>query len=622
MAGHAQDCPTNIDFESGTFDGWTCYTGSVAASGGQNIITLFQGGPESNRHTIMSPNSGLDMYGNFPVNCPNGSGYSIKLGNNQGGGQAEGVSYEFTIPADKDVYNIIYHYAVVFQDPDHLENEQPRMQIEVLNVTDNTTINCSSFAFHPYGSTLPGFIVSSVSTDDTPVWYKDWSAVSVNLNGMAGKTIRLFFKTADCTFRRHFGYAYIDVNSECSDAFTGATFCRDDTMVNVVAPYGYEFYNWYTSDFSQLLGQQQTLDIYPPPPTGTIIAVEVIPYNGYGCLDTLYAHMIDTLKLRSLAGADMLSCNNENVPLGALPKPGVVYNWEPPAGLNNPHISNPLAAPDITTNYIVTTSSTGGGCVSTDTVLVTASIIDNEMGLRGKPAYCIDSGDSSVLFVTPTHSIQWYRNESPISGAIRDILRVTQSGTYKAMLINTDGCRLQTPEQVILIESPRTAQRYPLQYAVKDIELPLQARQFGETATWTPAVKLDNALSYTPIFKGSTDQEYLIAIKTFSGCVTVDTQLVKTVDHVEIYVPSGFTPNNDGLNDLLRPLTMGVKELRFFRVYNRWGQLLYEMRGEKGGWDGRLKSVAQPSQVVVWIVEGLGLDGRVHTRKGTTALIR
>ena len=59
---------------------------------------------------------------------------------------------------------------------------------------------------------------------------------------MAGKTIRLFFKTADCTFRRHFGYAYIDVNTECSSEFTGATYCPDDTAVTVTAPYGYQNY--------------------------------------------------------------------------------------------------------------------------------------------------------------------------------------------------------------------------------------------------------------------------------------------------------------------------------------------------------------------------------------------
>jgi hypothetical protein len=111
-------CPPNIDFESGTFDGWTCYTGYTAAVDNQNQINLSPSGPTGDRHIMYTVNSGeKDPYGGFPVNCPNGSGHSIRLGNDRGGGEAEGISYEFTIPADRNVYSLMYYYAVVFQDP-------------------------------------------------------------------------------------------------------------------------------------------------------------------------------------------------------------------------------------------------------------------------------------------------------------------------------------------------------------------------------------------------------------------------------------------------------------------------------------------------------------------------
>ena len=294
---NAQDCPPNIDFETGTFEGWTCYTGSTAEVNGQNVITLFPSAPTPGRHTMMSafPGDGLDPYGGFPVNCPNGSGKSVRLGNNVAGTQAEGISYEFTIPANQDIYSLIYHYAVVFQDPNHEIFQQPRLELEITNVSDNSVIYCSSFTFIPYGSILPGFFTSPNPGTDTPVWCKDWSAVSVNLNGHAGKTIRLFFKTADCTFRRHFGYAYIDVNSECNSEFVGASFCPDDTVVNVTAPFGYQGYKWYDNNFTRILGTQQTISLSPLPVPGTTYAVEVTPYNGYGCLDTLYARLEDNL---------------------------------------------------------------------------------------------------------------------------------------------------------------------------------------------------------------------------------------------------------------------------------------------------------------------------------------
>jgi hypothetical protein len=265
---YAQDCPPNIDFETGSFSGWTCYTGSVAAVNGANVFSISpSGGPVQDRHTMYGAGAGDDPYGSFPINCPNGSGYSIRLGNSEGGGQAEGVSYEFTIPANKNEYSLIYHYAVVFQDPNHLENEQPRMEIEITNVSDNDIIDCSSFSFFPFGTLLPGFYESpTLGNGGTPVWCKNWSAVSINLDGLAGKTIRLFFRTGDCTFRRHFGYAYIDVNSECSSEFVGATYCKDDTAVNITAPYGYQSYRWFNSNFSQVIGYDQTLTFDPPPP--------------------------------------------------------------------------------------------------------------------------------------------------------------------------------------------------------------------------------------------------------------------------------------------------------------------------------------------------------------------
>lgn len=621
----AQICPGNIDFESGSFNGWTCYTGSTANVGGQNVITLSpSGGPVDGRHTMFPafPSAGLDPYGGFPINCPNGSGYSIRLGNNQAGTQAEGVSYEFTIPANQDIYSLIYHYAVVFQDPNHEIYEQPRMEIEILNVTDNTIILCSSFTFIPYGTILPGFFESPNPGTDTPVWCKDWTAVSINLNNHAGKTIRLSFKTADCTFRRHFGYAYIDVNTECSSEFVGAAYCPDDTIVNITAPYGYQNYTWFDKNFNQAIGRNQTISFKPVPPPGTTYAVEVIPYFGYGCKDTLYARMVDDLTVTSHAGEDVLSCNGEPVQIGANAIPGLSYSWGPPTGLSNTEISNPIVTPDATSSYVLTTRSAGGGCADVDTILVTASIIDNTMQLTGKAAYCIDSGDSAVLRVKPTQSIQWHMNNNAIAGANQPHYRATQSGSYHATLINSDGCKLDTEIQPIIIDEPRPGVQYPVEYAVLDLPLELETRQFGVTATWTPSTWLDNPDSYTPIFDGMADQFYTIEIKTAGGCVTIDTQLVKTVKQVEVHVPTAFTPNNDGRNDFLRPISFGIKEIRYFKIFNRWGQLIFETKNDRPGWDGTLNGMKVPTQVVVWVMEGIGVDNKAYIRKGTSTLIR
>ena len=619
----AQSCPPNIDFENGNFDGWTCYSGNTAAVGDQNVITLSSSGaPVYNKHTMYSANSGeLDYYGGFPVICPNGSGHSIRLGSTEAGGQAEGASYEFTIPANENSYSLIYHYAVVFQSPNHRMNEQPRMEIEITNVTDNTVINCASFTFISVGSSLPGFLVSNKS-DSTTVLYKDWSAVSVDLSGNAGKTIRLFFKTADCTFRRHFGYAYIDVNSECSGNFAGATYCPDDTVINVIAPHGYQGYTWYDSALTHILGTQQILTLSPPPPSGTTIAVKLAPFDGYGCPHTLFTRLRDSLTTTANAGKDVLSCNMNPVPVGTIPKPGWVYKWVPSASLSNPGIANPFAAPDATTTYVVTTSNSGGGCRTTDTVVVRSSIIDSSLQLIGKPIFCFDYGDSAILKVQPTKSIEWFKDGAPVNGVYRTEYRVDLGGIYHARLMNTAGCSITTRKQTIIIDYEKLGITYPVEYAVVNLPLVLKAREIGEIALWNPSTSLNTPAGFNPTFKGGMEQLYTIGIRTNTGCLTVDTQLVKIVKHVEIYVPTAFTPNKDGKNDFLHPIFRGIKEARYFRVFNRWGQLLFEGKSQQPGWDGTFKGMPQPTQAVVWVLECVGLDGVVYAQKGKSVLIR
>ena len=623
LAASTQTCPDNIDFERGNFNGWTCYTGYTSAQGNENVISLTpSGGPVYNRHTMFNSNSeALDAYGGFPVNCPNGSGHSVKLGSTAAGGQAEGISYEFTIPENDNSYSLTYYYAVVFQSPQHRENEQPRMQAEVTNVTYNSVISCDSFSFVAVGSNLPGFEISNLS-DTINVLYKRWSAVSVDLSGNAGKRIRLFFKTADCTFRRHFGYAYVDVNSACGGNLAGTTYCPDDTLINIVAPYGYAGYTWYDSTLTSILGSMQTLTM-PPPVSGTTIAVKMEPYAGYGCPKTLFSRITDSFTVTAVAGKDAVSCNDDTLQIGTAPKQGLVYQWSPAVGLSNAAAANPFVAPGNTNNYVVTTRTIGGGCRTTDTVQITSSVIDNSLAMVGKDAYCFGHGDSSVLKVNPVQHIEWFKDDAVINGAAnKNSYKVSQAGTYFAVLTDVMGCSIATQKKQIVIDYDKPGITYPLKYAVESISLQLTARQIGQNALWNPAIKLDDPESFTPIFNSNQEQSYNILITSKGGCITTDTQSVKIVKHAEIYVPTAFSPNNDGKNDYLRPIVRGIANIRIFRIFSRSGQLLFETTNELPGWDGNYRGSPQSPQAFVWMIECVGVDGIVYSQKGSFVLIR
>lgn len=956
-------CPPNIDFETGDFTNWQLWAGTTYQINNKNIIDLTPV-PDAlpGRHTMLSsfPGDGRDPFGLFPVNCPNGSGHSIKLGNDQGGAEAEGVSYTFTIPANRNTYSLIYNYAVVFQGPVHQDYEQPRMVIDIKNLTDNERIACSSFDFFYSTSspTLPGFFLSTNNPTGTPVWCKGWTATSIKLDGLAGKTIQLFFKTADCVFQVHFGYAYIDVNTECSSSFTGATYCPDDAFINVTAPFGYETYTWWDQGFTTILGNTQTINFTPPPPSGTTIAVVLEPFNGFGCRDTMYANLYDTLTLQSFAGPDKLACNGEAVQLGANSRPGLKYSWSPVTGLNDPTISNPVSTTTVTTAYILTTSNAGGGCATNDTVLVTASNLDNTLTMAGDPVFCFDGSNPDTLRVMPADSIQWYRDGIAIPGETRTELIVTQSGTYHATVFSFVGCQLSTATQTItvnaaplvgfnidnatqcfannlfnftntttiaagtmqyswdlgdgttstavhethsyalpgtytvklvvtsdqgckdsvsipvivnaspvagfgvdkaqqcfagnqfiftntstlspgtlqynwelgdgtqettrdvthaysapgsysvrllvssekgctddsvfnivvdpspvagfsianpqqcfggnsfnfinttvlssgtlqylwdlgdgttavtrdvthsytapgnytvkmvavsdkgcadsmtiqvkvlgfvvadflvepacinhrlpltnktintwgaplnylwdfgngqtstqinpvfsyaapgtytiklsvnpascpltttvkqrtvVIDAPLTSTRYPDRTVIMNLPERLNARQAGTSVLWTPATSLDDPASFRPTFKGLYEQLYTIRIKSATGCITVDTQLVKIKKKIAIYVPTSFTPNRDGINENLRPILMGFRTVNYFRIFDRWGKLVYEMQSDVPGWDGRVKGQPQGMGTYVWMIEAIDVDGEVHRKQGTTILLR
>ena len=83
-----------------------------------------------------------------------------------------------------------------------------------------------------------------------------------------------------------------------------------------------------------------------------------------------------------------------------------------------------------------------------------------------------------------------------------------------------------------------------------------------------------------------------------------------------------FTPGTDGKNDLLRPLLMSFVKVNYFRIFNRWGKLLFEMKSDGPGWDGRVKGQPAELQTVIWMIEAVDVDGVVHKKQGTTVLMR
>ena len=699
------DCPPNIGFESGTFNNWDCFAGTILRDGSLNLSLS---GPVNDRHTIIANSypQELDPYGKFPINCPNGSGYSVRLGNPTAGGQAESVSYTFNIPAGNNDYSILYNYAVVFQNPPHKPYEQPRFTSKVYNVTDNKYIDCGSFEFVA-SSNLPGFQLSNLGNT---VYYKPWSPVTVDLSNLAGKTVRLEFTTNDCAFTQHFGYAYLDVNEDCSSSpISGSTYCGGAKSVTLIAPFGFATYTWFLkSDFSQSLGNQNILTLSPAPSANTTYAVAVTPYDGLGCIDTLYTTINVSNEPYNLSvlnnitgcstGADLTS---PAVTAGSTP--GLTYTYftdlnqtnyvpvpsrvttsgiyyikgvnksgcndikaitvnivEPP----NLVVTNPegVCMPqkiDITLPSITAGSDAGlvltywhdfittkplanpnaidksgryyirgilnGGCAAVKAVDVKIGAIPNIVINNATGCGKVNLTAAVISGATPDVSFTYWMDVATTI-SLADPNNITASATYYIKATSTSGCSIVRPVIVSVNPIPNftVTDPLPVYYPVLTIDL---TTTINQNSSLTFTYWLDSLTRKPVINPRAVDKRgrYFIRATNEFGCILIKPVNAVIVPPPEpiVYAPTGFTPNNDGLNDLFKTKTIGEVSINHFRVYSRWGQLVYDDPNLSHYWDGKLKSTELPGGVYIWVLDGFDTYfKKPFNRKGLITLVR
>ena len=174
--------------------------------------------------------------------------------------------------------------------------------------------------------------------------------------------------------------------------------------------------------------------------------------------------------------------------------------------------------------------------------------------------------------------------------------------------------------------------RYNTVNAVYNVPKQLQARSLSPTDQylWSPFAGLSSASIYNPVFKYVITTEYFIAITTGTGCSVTDTLLVKIlppspaplIQFSDVFIPDAFSPNGDGYNDKFTPMLFKISDLKYFRVFNRWGSLVFETKIPGEGWDGYFKGVKAAADVYTWTIEAIGTDKRMHSKRGTTILLK
>jgi gliding motility-associated-like protein len=198
-----------------------------------------------------------------------------------------------------------------------------------------------------------------------------------------------------------------------------------------------------------------------------------------------------------------------------------------------------------------------------------------------------------------------------------------QTITYYLNVVDANGCRSLQSDAVTINVTPPIVVHISSDTAVAlgDV-LQLHASSVATDYTWSPPYGLDNANSPNPMATVTGDITYTVIATTSAGCKGEASVTIKVYEGPEIYVPTGFTPNGDGKNDLFIPFPVGIKQYTYFRVYNRWGQMIFSTTSFNQGWDGTIAGRPQPTGTYVWMIEGITKDNRKIAKKGTITLIR
>ncbi|MGN6539476.1 MAG: PKD domain-containing protein [Ginsengibacter sp.] len=337
-----------------------------------------------------------------------------------------------------------------------------------------------------------------------------------------------------------------------------------------------------------------------------------------GCIatDSVFVNVVSKVSLN--IRADTSICLTDTASINPV-SDALHYFWSPAESMPNDTAQFVKVAPLQNTTYHVVASigkcSTSGNSVvrvvpypNVKTVADTTICFPN--------SYQLHATGGSIYSWTPDLFLNNTKIANPISTPNETIRYVVQVNDVL-------GCPKPAFDSVLITVENPVADAGPEDTSIV-MNQPLQLNGSGaQFYSWSPSTGLNNPDIANPVALLSESQKYTLKVSTAAGCFSIDTIHV-TVYKVkpDLFVPDAFTPNGDGLNDVFRPIPIGIKSLTFFKVYNRLGELVFSTNTQKEGWDGTFNGQPQDPGVFVWMAEGIDYLGKVIFKKGSVTLIR
>jgi len=354
--------------------------------------------------------------------------------------------------------------------------------------------------------------------------------------------------------------------------------------------------------------------VSPDVPTRYTVTLTQSP----GCINSATV-FVDVKTFVSLkAGMDTTVCLGDSILLRPF-SDGVNYQWSPAATVSTPASKNTWARPTQTTRYSVL--ATIGKCQANDGFVVTT--VPYPVATAGLDTF-ICYGSQVRLKASGGLRYLWYPGNTLDDQTRQDPVASPWDTTLYVVGVYEDkGCPRPVYDTVRVSVVPRV-KAFAGNDTVAVIGQPLQLLASGGlNYSWSPTSFLNNGLIPDPVARLNDDISYVVRVATKEGCFAFDTVKVKVYKTPpEIFVPTAFTPNDDGLNDRLIPIPVGIAKIVYFKVYNRYGELVFSTEDIGRGWNGVYKGRDQGNESFVWHALGVDYLGSPVFRKGQSTLIR
>jgi gliding motility-associated-like protein len=325
------------------------------------------------------------------------------------------------------------------------------------------------------------------------------------------------------------------------------------------------------------------------------------------------------------AGADTLICRGTGITLTATG--ASTYSWSPPAGLSCTNCANPLANPDSITTYVVR-GTTALGCSNTDTVEVK---VKQRFVMNSSPGDTLCKGGSVRLFASGAYSYNW----SPANGlnsitTATPLARPTATTTYQVIGTDDKACFKDTGYITVRV--------FPIPTVEAGIDKTINVGQTIElkptvspdvsSVLWIPTGSIVRSNFPAVTVKPVETTNYTVEVRNAGGCKSRDMLTVFVVcNGANVFIPNTFSPNGDGANDIFYPRGTGLFSIKTLRIFNRWGEVVFEKSGfmpndASAGWDGKHNGQKLTPDVYVYTAEIICDNSSILVFKGNVTLLQ